>query len=209
MDQSSNGVRPDQSVWMVEGVINANFFDGRPVINMPSPFTDGATILPVDAIQEFNVMENPKAEYGWKSGAVVNVGIKSGTNQFHGDMYAFGRYQNWDARNFYNVANPISGCPLLTGGQCNQHPAQLKQFGGTAGGPIIKDKLFFFAGYEGLRSLIGFVGGIAVPNPVRRKSREQHGGCDHRFAGCTYSGEPRKPGAGGLLRCCCASVLGR
>ena len=161
--QSSNGVRPDQSVWMVEGVINANFFDGRPVINMPSPFTDGATILPVDAIQEFNVMENPKAEYGWKSGAVVNVGIKSGTNQFHGDMYAFGRYQNWDARNFYNVANPISGCPLLTGGQCNQTPAQLKQFGGTAGGPIIKDKLFFFAGYEGLRSLIGFVGGIAVP----------------------------------------------
>ncbi len=89
---------------MMEGVINANFFDARPVINMPSPFTDGATILPVDAIQEFNLEENPKAEYGWKAGAIVNVGIKSGTNTFHGDAYAFGRYQNWDARNYFNIA---------------------------------------------------------------------------------------------------------
>ena len=161
--QSANGVRPDESVWLIEGIINANFFDARPVINMPSPFTDGATILPVDAIQEFNLMENPKAEYGWKAGAIVNVGIKSGTNSLHGDAYAFGRYQAWDARNYFNVSNPISGCPLLSGGQCMQTPAQLQQFGGVAGGPIKKDKLFFFGGYEGLRSFIGFVGGIAVP----------------------------------------------
>src|SRR5258708_17778768 len=120
---------------MVEGVNNANFFDGRPVINMPSPFTDGATILPVDAIQEFNVMENPKAEYGWKSGAVVNVGIKSGTNQLHGDAYAFGRYQAWDARNVFNVANPISRCPLVTAGACNKTPAPFEQFGGVVGRP--------------------------------------------------------------------------
>src|SRR5229473_7359446 len=82
--QSTNGVRPDESVWLIEGIINSNFFDARPVINMPSPFTDGATILPVDAIQEFNLMENPKAEFGWRPGAVVNVGIKSGTNTIHG-----------------------------------------------------------------------------------------------------------------------------
>ena len=164
--QSANGVRPDESVWLIEGIINANFFDARPVINMPSPFTDGATILPVDAIQEFTLMENPKAEYGWKAGAIVNVGIKSGTNSLHGDAYAFGRYQNWDARNYFNVANPISGCPLLTGGECNQTPAQLEQFGAVVGGPIKKDKLFFFGGYEGLRSFIGFVGGIAVPATV-------------------------------------------
>jgi hypothetical protein len=161
--QSTNGVRPDESVWLIEGIINSNFFDGRPVINMPSPFTDGATILPVDAIQEFNLQENPKAEYGWKAGAIVNVGIKSGTNSLHGDAYAFGRYQAWDARNFFNVENPISGCALITNGQCNETPAQLEQFGGVVGGPIKKDKLFFFGGYEGLRSFIGFVGGIAVP----------------------------------------------
>jgi carboxypeptidase family protein len=164
--QSTNGVRPDESVWLIEGIINANFFDARPVINMPSPFTDGATILPVDAIQEFNLQENPKAEYGWKAGAIVNVGIKSGTNTLHGDAYAFGRYQGWDARNYFNVA-PVGGACTLNGGSalavCDQTPAQLKQFGGVVGGPIKKDKLFFFAGYEGLRSFIGFVGPIAVP----------------------------------------------
>ncbi len=161
--QSANGVRPDESVWLIEGIINANFFDARPVINMPSPFTDGATIMPVDAIQEFNLMENPKAEYGWKAGAIVNVGIKSGTNNLHGDAYAFGRYQAWDARNVFNVANPISGCAIVVAGQCQQTPAQLEQFGAVVGGPIKKDKLFFFGGYEGLRSLIGFVGNISVP----------------------------------------------
>ena len=161
--QSTNGVRPDESVWLVEGIINENFFDGRPVLNMPSPFTDGATILPVDAIQEFNLMENPKAEYGWKAGAIVNVGIKSGTNQIHGDAYAFGRYQGWDARNYFNV-EPVNGtCTLGAAAFCQQTPASLKQFGGVVGGPIKKDKLFFFGGYEGLRSNIGFTGGIGVP----------------------------------------------
>jgi hypothetical protein len=154
--QSTNGVRPDESVWLVEGIINMNFFDARPVINMPSPFTDGATILPIDAIQEFNLMENPKAEYGWKAGAVVNVGIKSGTNQLHGAAYAFGRSDSFDARNYYNVAATSSGCPgtsILS--VCDKLPVQLKQFGGVAGGKIIKDKLFFFGGYEGLRSFLG------------------------------------------------------
>jgi hypothetical protein len=161
--QSTNGVRPDESVWMIEGVFNSNPFDARPVVGMPSPFTDGATILPVDAIQEFNVMENPKAEYGWKAGAVVNVGIKSGTNQFHGAAYAFGRYDGWDARNFYNVANPISGCPVIISGSCLKYPAQLKQFGGVAGGKIKKDKLFYFGGYEGLRSYIAPAAGTTSP----------------------------------------------
>jgi len=166
--QSTNGARPDESVWLIEGIINSNTFDARPVVNMPSPFTDGATIMPVDAIQEFNLQENPKAEYGWKSGAIVNVGIKSGTNTLHGDAYAFGRYQAWDARNYFNIASP-AGCSaalLLPSGQCPQTDAQLKQFGAVVGGPIKKDKLFFFGGYEGLRSLIGFVGGIQVPNLV-------------------------------------------
>jgi hypothetical protein len=118
----------------------------------------------VDAIQEFNLMENPKAEYGWKAGAIVNVGIKSGTNNLHGDAYAFGRYQGWDARNYFNIGPSADGtCALGAPVSCSQTPAQLKQFGGTVGGPIKKDKLFFFTGYEGLRSFIGFVGGLTVP----------------------------------------------
>jgi len=149
--QSTNNIRPDETAWMVDGIINANFADARPVANMPSPLTDAAVILPIDAIQEFNLEENAKAEYGWKPGAVVNVGIRSGTNGLHGSAYAFGRDQDWDARNFFNPApNP-------------NLPVELKQFGGVVGGRIKKDKLFFFAGYEGLRSFVGNAFGTSVP----------------------------------------------
>jgi len=50
--QSTNNIRPDETVWMLDGIINTNMYDARPIANMPSPFSDGATILPVDAIQE-------------------------------------------------------------------------------------------------------------------------------------------------------------
>jgi hypothetical protein len=155
--QSTNNIRPDEVAWNVEGVLNANFFDARPVANMPSPFSDAATILPVDAIQEFRTEENPKAEWGWKPGAVVNVGIKSGTNSIHGSAYAFGRSDAMDARNYFNPGLIGGSCLSNTAlpAVCDKLPAQLKQFGGVLGGPIKKDKLFFFGGYEGLRSLIG------------------------------------------------------
>jgi len=163
--QSTNGVRPDESAWMVDGVINANFFDSRPIAGMPSPITDGATILPIDAIQEFNLEENPKAEYGWKPGAVVNVGIKSGTNTLHGSAYAFGRDGAWDARNYFNPPPAADGsCPLTS---CDKLPTQLKQFGAAVGGPILKDKLFFFGAYEGLRSFIGnSLGTNGIPETI-------------------------------------------
>ena len=153
--QSTNGSRPDETAWLLDGIIAANFSDSRPVTNMPSPFTDGATILPIDAIQEFNLEENQKAEYGWKPGATVNVGIKSGTNGFHGSASAFGRSDSFEARNFFNPP-PAAKTPV-----------ELKQFGGVVGGPIKKDKLFFFAGYEGLRSVIGnvFVSSMPATGP--------------------------------------------
>jgi hypothetical protein len=162
--QSTNNSRPDESVWMLDGIINVNLYDYRPISGMPSPFTDGATILPVDAIQEFNLMENPKAEYGWRPGAVVNVGIKSGTNTFHGSAYGFYRSAAWDARNAYNTAEVGGVClqnplPIV----CNKLPTYLKQFGGVVGGPIKKDKLFFFGGYEGLRSQVGNAFPASVP----------------------------------------------
>src|SRR6266478_5212676 len=141
--QSTNNIRPDESGWMVDGVLNASFYDARPVTGASSFITDAATILPIDAIQEFNLEENPKAEYGWKPGAVVNVGIRSGTNSYHGSAYSFGRKDSWDARSVFNPPpNPVL-------------PVELEQFGGVVGGPIKKDKLFFFGGYEGLRSTVG------------------------------------------------------
>src|SRR6267154_1351746 len=163
--QSANGTRPDESVWMVDGVLNISTFDARPIEGFPGPFQDSATVLPIDAIQEFNVMENPKAEYGWKSGAVVNVGIKSGTNSLHGSAYAFGRTTGWDARNYFNVA-PVNGTCITNPALpsfCDQVPVSVKQFGGVVGGPIKKDKLFFFGGYEGYRDFIGSDYSLTVP----------------------------------------------
>ncbi|PYU36297.1 MAG: hypothetical protein DMG31_01430 [Acidobacteria bacterium] len=163
--QSTNNIRPDESAWMVDGVINAGFYDARPVTGASSYITDGATILPIDAIQEFNLEENPKAEYGWKPGAVVNVGIRSGTNNLHGAAYAFGRVDSFDARNIFNPGLTNGTCVPNPGipSRCDKLPLQLKQFGGVVGGPIKKDKLFFFAGYEGLRSFIGNAFSGTVP----------------------------------------------
>jgi carboxypeptidase family protein len=164
--QSTNNIRPDETVWMVDGILNVNFFDNRPIANMPSPFTDMATILPIDAIQEFNVEENPKAEYGWKPGAVVNAGVRSGTNTLHGSAYAFGRSDAFDARNFFNPGPDANGTCVTNptfAAACTKAPAQLKQFGGVVGGPIKKDKLFFFGGYEGIRSFLGNTFPVDVP----------------------------------------------
>jgi len=163
--ESTNNIRPDETAWMLNGVISFNFYDAQSITNRTSPWTDGAIILPIDSIQEFNVQENPKAEYGWKPGATVNVGVKSGTNTLHGSAYAFGRSDAWDARNFFNPA-PVNGVCLLNPdvvSVCNKTPAALKQFGGVVGGPIRKDKLFFFTGYEGLRSSIGNSFSTTVP----------------------------------------------
>jgi hypothetical protein len=163
--QSTNNIRPDETGWMMDGVINVSFYDDRPVGNAPSAFSDAATIVPIDAIQEFNLEENPKAEYGWKPGAVVNVGIKSGTNTLHGSAYAFGRDARWDARNTFTPA-PINGICVpnpASISNCDKLPAELKQFGAVVGGPIKKDKLFYLAGYEGLRSLIGNIFVFTVP----------------------------------------------
>ena len=89
----------------------------------------------------------PRREYGWKDGSVVNVGVKSGTNSIHGTAYAFGRDASaTDAGNFFSTP----GVSAVT-------PATLEQFGATAGGPVLKDKLFWFASFEGLRDELGDV----------------------------------------------------
>src|SRR5271165_3807557 len=100
--QSTNGVRPEDNVYLVGGMYNVGAFSALSILNAPALAGDAASILPIDAIQEFNTEENPRAEYGWKPGAVINVGIKSGTNAIHGTAYAFGRDTAFDARNFFS-----------------------------------------------------------------------------------------------------------
>src|SRR5438270_7578608 len=140
---SANGLRAEDNAYLIDGLFNSEPFSGQSIINGAGIAGDSATILPVDSIQEFKLQQNPPAEYGWKPGAIVNVALKSGTNSLHGTAYAFGRDTPLDARNFFNpVSQP-------------KNPRNLEQFGGTVGGPLIKDKLFFFGGYEGQRYSVG------------------------------------------------------
>src|SRR5215471_12076880 len=151
---SSNGLRAEDNAYLVEGLFNSEPFSGQSIINGAGIAGDSATILPIDSIQEFNLQQNPPAEYGWKPGAIVNVGVKSGTNNLHGTAYAFGRDTPLDARNFFN---PV--------GQ-EKNPRNLEQFGGTGGGAIIKDKLFYFGGYEGQRYTVGNTGSLQTWSTV-------------------------------------------
>ncbi len=96
----------------------------------------------IDAIQEFKVLTgNAEAEYGGGPGSVTNIQLKTGGNAFHGDVFEFFRNTAMDARNFFLVA-PVPKQVL-----------KQNQFGGTLGGPIVKDRTFFFFSYEGLRSV--------------------------------------------------------
>jgi Carboxypeptidase regulatory-like domain len=119
-------------------------------------FVNLPTIQPTpDAIDEFRVISNTfDAEYGRNSGAVVNVVTKSGTNQFHGDIYEYFRNTVLNAQGYFNTVKP----------QENQN-----QFGGTFGGPLRKDRTFFFTSYEGRRVRQGISGQtVFVPTPQER-----------------------------------------
>jgi hypothetical protein len=141
--QTTNGIRPEDTSFIVDGITNDEAFMGLSVTNAAAVLGDAATLIPIDAIQEFNTQVNPKAEFGWKPGAITSVGLKSGTNDIHGTAYAFGRADSFDARNYFD---PV-GTPKT--------PVELEQFGGTAGGHIIKDKLFYFGGFEAQRYTVG------------------------------------------------------
>ena len=100
---SANGLRAEDNAYYIEGLFNSEPYSGQAIVNGAGIAGDSATILPIDAIQEFNLQQNPPAEYGWKPGAVVNVGLKSGTNSIHGTAFIFGRDGAMDARNYFNA----------------------------------------------------------------------------------------------------------
>ena len=153
---STNGLRAEDNAYFIEGLFNSEPYSGQAIINGAGIAGDSATILPIDSIQEFNIQQNPPAEYGWKPGSVVNVGLKSGTNGLHGTAFAFGRDGDvFDARNFFNT---VPNAKLMR---------TLEQYGLSAGGPIVKNKAFFFGAYEGQLYNVGnSFGGITSPSMV-------------------------------------------
>jgi Carboxypeptidase regulatory-like domain/TonB dependent receptor len=149
---SANGNRPEDNNFIVDGLDDNDAYYGTTVINAEGVAGTPATHLPIDAIQEFNVQSSPEAEYGFKPGAIINVGIKTGTNSFHGSAYYFNRNAALDARNWFNPApSPVAAL-------------NLHQFGASAGGPIVRNKLFIFGNYEAVRDKVG--NPLAVNAPV-------------------------------------------
>jgi hypothetical protein len=138
-------------------LVNEFLLDDVP--NTTMGYNGVAIIPPVDAVQEFNVITNaPSAKFGRTGGGLTTVVTKSGTNDFHGDVWEFLRNDKFDANNFF--ANS-SGAKLP--------PFRQNQFGGTAGGRIIRDRTFFFGSYEGFRQAAGGQLLTTVPTDLQRK----------------------------------------
>jgi len=156
---SANGTRPEEIGYLIDGLRADETYLGSSLVNSTSAAGDSMQTLPLDAIQEANIEANPKAEFGWKPGAIINVGLKSGTNSLHGTAFAYGRDTSFDARNVFNQAPQT------------KDPVELEQFGGSAGGRIIKDKLFWYAAYEEQRYTVGNL------NPSSTPATSSLGGC--------------------------------
>src|SRR5579872_6255945 len=128
--QSTNGLRPHDQNYMVDGIDSNDPWMAQSVMNAVMAAGDAGTMLPIDSIDEFRTEQNPQAEYGWKPGGVINVGLKSGSNNIHGTAYAYGRDNAWDARDFFNPP-AIGGTCYVNGGAqplvsaCNQAPLNL------------------------------------------------------------------------------------
>jgi hypothetical protein len=156
---TSNGNRPDENNFYIDGASDNDAYYGESVVNEAGIQGTPASFMPLDAIQEFNTQESPSAEYGDKPGVVMNLGLKSGTNDMHGTAYYFTRNSAFDARNYYDqVPNPVSALIM-------------HQFGASLGGAIKKDKWFYFVNYEGIRDKVGNPGVYDSPVTVSLASR--------------------------------------
>ncbi len=161
---SINGNRGRSNNYLLDGTDMNDGYRNLPAINEGGVFGTPATILPVDALAEVPVLSNTEAEYGRNSGAVVNLVTKSGTNRLHGSLYEFFRNNALDARNYFNP--PYQ----------QQDSFHNNQFGASLGGPIIKDRTFFFASYEGQRESGGIPAPVSIPTQAMINSYIAGGG---------------------------------
>src|SRR6266576_2616315 len=133
---SLNGTRANQMNWQIDGVDNNDFWHNIPAVNQGGVSGIAGTVLPIDSIDEFSAQTQSGAEAGRNAGGTVNVVTRSGSNELHGSAY----YYN---RNEYYAAHT----PFLPAGT-KAPPLRNENYGASGGGPILKNKLFFFANYE-------------------------------------------------------------
>src|SRR5581483_3597496 len=159
---SVNGNRGRSNNFLLDGTDMNDGFRNDPAINEGGVFGIPATLLPIDAIQEIAILNNTEAEYGRNSGSIVNTVTKSGTNDIHGTGFEYFRNDHLDARNYFNFRrDPITQEFL------RKNIFQNNQFGGSLGGPAIRDKTFWFLAYEGQREKVG------IPAPATIPTQEQ------------------------------------
>ena len=161
-----NGNREQDNNFLLDGMVNNQVSDNL-VAYSPSP----------DAIQEFNLIsQNAPAEFGNFQGGIISVSIKSGTNQFHGDLWEFFRNDKLNANNFFNNFFQLPK-PAL----------RWNMFGGSVGGPILKKKLFFFADYQGQRFDVYSNNAFSALTGPERAGDFGQLCTDSNFTGGTYS----------------------
>jgi hypothetical protein len=154
-----NGNRDRSNNYTLDGTDNNDPFFNNSALNQTGIGGAPASLLPIDAIQEFNLQSQFGAEYGRNSGSVVNILTKSGTNHFHGTAFGFLRNSAFDARNYFNT-------------ESHKSVFQNSDFGGSLGGPIVKDKTFFFGAYEGQRERVGSDFLLHVPTQTQIQNAE-------------------------------------
>lgn len=148
---SANGNRGRANNFLLDGTDMNDGYRNLPAINQGGVFGTPGTVLPLDSVSELKVLSNFEAEYGRNSGSVVNIVTKSGGNALHGSAFEYFRNSVLNARNFFNT----DGEP--------KDAFRNNQFGGSIGGPIQKDKTFFFLAYEGQREGLAITSLNVVP----------------------------------------------
>ena len=157
---SINGARTTSNNYFIDGLYNNDRYYGDSAINQTGILGIPAVTFPPEAIEELSVQETPSAEFGVKGGAPILLNMKSGTNNWHGGATWINHSGIGDADNYFanhgtdNCASP---------GECRPTPIHNNQFHANIGGPIIKDKAFFFLFYEGQRNISTAIKGRTVP----------------------------------------------
>jgi len=156
---SLNGTRANQMNWQIDGVDNNDFWHNIPAVNQGGVSGIAGVIMPLDAIDEFSAQTASNAEGGRNAGGIVNVVLKSGTNQIHGSAYYFNRNTVFGAATpFFNPSTLPAGVPH------SKPPLRNENYGFSLGGPIFKDKTFWFLSFEKQKYTIGLSGQNTEPS---------------------------------------------
>jgi outer membrane receptor protein involved in Fe transport len=147
-----NGQRATSNNFAVDGIPNNDRYYGESSLGQAAISGTAAALIPLDGISEFNVQSNPGVEYGVKGGSVINIGLKSGTNDFHGNVFWYRHTDAFDARNYFATSTT---------------PFRLNQFGASGGGPIKKDKTFFYVSFQGFHLKDSFPAQVTLPTQAQ------------------------------------------